>query len=238
MLFLQADMTAVTGDSLATPAGGDVPGKDTIFDTLVSGGWTMIPLLVLFVAALYILIERYLTIKRADRDTDQFMTTIRSYILSGNVEQAKQYCMQENSPFARMILKGINRLGSPLHDIASAIEAVGNLEVQQLEKRLGILATIAGAGPMLGFFGTVLGMIGAFSTIKGAGSAVNPGLLAGDISTAMVTTAGGLLVGVVAYLGYNYLVNLVGRVIYKMEATSTDFADLLQEPVSGHSVSK
>jgi biopolymer transport protein ExbB len=160
------------------------------------------------------------------------MATIRSYILSGNVEQAKQFCMQENSPFARMILKGINRLGSPLHDIASAIEAVGNLEIQQLEKRMGILASIAGAAPMLGFFGTVLGMIGAFSTIKDAGSSIAPDMMAGDISTAMVTTATGLAVGVVAYLGYNYLVNLVGRVIYKMEAASTDFADLLQEPVN------
>jgi biopolymer transport protein ExbB len=230
MLFLQSDVAAVA-DTL-NKGGGQSPGKESFFDTLVSGGWTMIPLLLLFIGAIFILVERYLTIKRADRDTNQFMATIRSYILSGNVDQAKQYCMQENSPFARMILKGINRLGSPLHDIASAIEAVGNLEIQQLEKRMGILASIAGAAPMLGFFGTVLGMIGAFSTIKDAGSSIAPDMMAGDISTAMVTTAAGLAVGVVAYLGYNYLVNLVGRVIYKMEAASTDFADLLQEPVN------
>lgn len=224
IFFLQIDSLAVSGDA-------PVQAKDTFFDTLVAGGWTMIPISILFFLAIYLFVERYMSIKRSDKDPQQFIQTVRSYILAGNIQEAKSYCMKENTPFSRMILKGVNRLGSPLHDIASAIEAVGNLEIHQLEKRLGILATIAGAAPMLGFFGTVLGMIKAFGTIAQFEGAVSPEKLAGPISTAMVTTAAGLVVGIVAYFGYNYLINLVGRVIYKMEATSTEFADLLQEPV-------
>lgn len=226
MLLLQADTTALTTTDQPEMV------KVSIFDQLVAGGWTMIPIAILFFVAIYIFIERYLTIKKQDSDPQSFMTTVRSYILAGNIDQARNFCMQENTPFSRMILKGINRLGTPMNDIAAAIEAVGNLEIHQLEKRLGILATIAGAAPMLGFFGTVLGMIQAFSKIAGLKGNVSPEVLADPISTAMVTTAAGLAVGVVAYLGYNYLVNLVGRVIYKMEATSTDFADLLQEPAN------
>ena len=192
----------------------------------------MIPIGLLFVAAIYIFVERYLAIQRSNRDPQAFMATVRSHVLAGNLEQARTYCIQENTPFARMILKGINRLGNPLKDIASAIEAVGNLEIYRMEKRLGLLATVAGAAPMLGFFGTVLGMINAFSTIATLEGSAAPKDLAGDISTAMVTTAAGLVVGVIAYIGYNYLVNMVGSVIYKMESTSTEFADLLQEPVS------
>lgn len=218
-------------DSTAGVGGAPEQVKATFFDTLIAGGWTMIPITILFFLAIYLFVERYMSIKRSDKDPQQFIQTVRSYILAGNTQEAKSYCMQENTPFSRMILKGINRLGSPLHDIASAIEAVGNLEIHQLEKRLGILATIAGAAPMLGFFGTVLGMIEAFGTIANFEGAVSPEKLAGPISTAMVTTAAGLVVGIVAYFGYNYLINLVGRVIYKMEATSTEFADLLQEPV-------
>lgn len=228
MHFLQADPTA------AVEALSDAPEevKESIFDYIIAGGITMIPLAILFVLAIYLFVERYMAIRRADSDPQQFMQTVRSYILKGNIEEAKTFCIRENSPFSRMILKGINRLGSPLRDIASAIEAVGNLEILQLEKRLGILATIAGAAPMLGFFGTVLGMIQAFSKIAKLQGSVSPEKLAGPISTAMVTTAGGLAVGVIAYVGYNYLVNLVGRVIYKMESTSTEFADLLEEPAA------
>ncbi len=228
MHFLQADPEAVVA-ALQQDTPEEV--KKTIFDYLVAGGLTMIPITILFILAIYLFIERYMSIKRADKDPQQFMQTVRSYILNGNIDEAKTFCTREDTPFSRMILKGINRLGSPLRDIASAIEAVGNLEILQLEKRLGILATIAGAAPMLGFFGTVLGMIQAFSTIAELQGSVSPEKLAGPISTAMVTTAAGLAVGVVAYIGYNYLVNLVGRVIYKMESTSTEFADLLQEPV-------
>lgn len=206
--------------------------KKSVFSIIMDGGWTMIPLAILLVLAVYLIIERYLNIHRADRDTQAFMQTIRGYVMAGNLDQAKNYCMQENTPFARMVLKGIKRLGNPLPDIHAAVEAVGNLEIYRLEKRLGILATIAGAAPMLGFFGTVLGMIGAFMKISTLKGNVSPEQLAGPISTALVTTAAGLAVGVVAYLGYNYLTNKVGGIIYKMEATSTDFIDLLQEPAS------
>jgi biopolymer transport protein ExbB len=225
--FLQVDPTTA-----AEFAKGVQPQhvKQSFFDLLVAGGWTMIPIALLFFLAIYLTIERYLSIKRSDKDPQQLMSTVRSYILGGDIQKAKEACMQENTPFARMILKGIKRLGSPLTDIASAIEAVGNLEIHQLEKRLGILATVAGAAPMLGFLGTVLGMIEAFLKIAAETGSITPDKLAGPISTALVTTAAGLVVGITAYFAYNYLTNLVGQVIYKMEATSTDFADLLQEP--------
>ena len=221
MLLLQADTLAVT-------TGPET--KDTIIDVLISGGWTMIPILILFILAVFVFIERYLNIKRSNLDPSVFMQTVRSYVTAGNLEQAKTYCMQENTPFARMILKGINRLGNPLPDIAAAIDNVGNLEIYRLEKRVSILATIAGAAPMLGFLGTVIGMIDGFMGIAHLEGNVNPSDLASAIYTAMVTTAGGLVVGIIAYLAYNTLVNMIGSVIFKMQSTSTDFIDLLQEP--------
>lgn len=229
-MFLLQIPTDTLGAAANQAGQGNPDAKQSFFEILLAGGWTMIPIAILFVLAIYIFVERYLNIQRSDKDTDAFMNTVRSHVLGGNLEQAKNYCMQENTPFARMILKGIKRLGSPLRDISSAIEAVGNLEIYRLEKRLGILATIAGAAPMLGFFGTVLGMIQAFMTIAQYDSNVTPAKLADPISTAMVTTAAGLAVGVIAYLGYNYLVNKVGSIIFKMESTSTDFIDLLSEP--------
>lgn len=209
--------------------------KQTFWDILVSGGITMIPIAILFVLAIYLIIERYLNIRRADQvDQQAFMATVRSYVLSGNIEEAKNYCMRENTPFARMVLKGIKRLGSPVGEINSAIESVGNLEIYRLEKRMGILASVAGAGPMLGFFGTVLGMIEAFMKVAAASKTsgqINPADLADPISVALVTTAAGLVVGLIAYLGYNTLVNQVGSVVHKMENTTTEFIDLLAEPV-------
>ena len=160
MLFLQAEPLVAATEEIPLEV------KESFFDTLIEGGLTMIPIGILFFLAIYIFIERYLSIRRADGDQQQFMQTVRGYILNGNIAEAKNFCQRENSPFSRMILKGINRLGSPLGDIASAIEAVGNLEIHQLEKRLGIMATIAGAAPMVGFFGTVLGMIEAFGKIS------------------------------------------------------------------------
>lgn len=204
--------------------------KESFLTTIISGGWTMIPIVALFILAIYIFVERYLSIRKANQDPQQFMGTVRSYVLSGDLDRAKDFCTQENSPFSRMILKGINRLGNPLRDISAAIENVGSLEVYRLEKRLGLMATIAGAAPMFGFFGTVLGMINAFARISKFKGNVSPEVLAEPISTAMVTTAAGLLVGVIAYLGYNTLVNMVSSVVHKMETTSTDFIDLLQEP--------
>ena len=203
----------------------------SIFDMLLAGGWTMIPLLVLLIIAIFIYIERYLTIRKSDTDSEDFMEKVRGHVLSGNIQAAKGLCDSKNDAFARMIRKGIERLGtSSLKDIEASIENVGKLEIYRMERRLSILATIAGAGPMLGFFGTVIGMIKAFLVIEEKGGVVNAADLAGGISEAMVTTAAGLVVGIVAYLAYNTLVAMVNKVMYKLELTSTSFIDLLQEP--------
>lgn len=222
MILLQADSTAA--------AEGSEVVKLSMFQLLAEGGWTMIPLLILFIVAIFIFVERYLNIRGSSTDPANLMQTVRSYVISGNIEQAKIFCQQESSPFARMILKGIQRLGAPMRDIEIAIENVGGLEIARLEKRLSILATIAGAAPMLGFFGTVLGMISGFQTIAFLEGNVSPSKLAEPIYTAMVTTAAGLFVGILAYIGYNVLVTMVSNIIVKMEASSMDFIDLLQEP--------
>jgi biopolymer transport protein ExbB len=193
----------------------------------------MIPLAILLVVAIFIFIERYLTIRKANTDSEEFMKQVRKYVLGGNIEAAKGLCESQNDPFSRMILKGINRLGTAsLKDIEGSIENVGKLEVFRLERRLPILATIAGAAPMIGFFGTVLGMIKAFNAIVREQGNASPVDLADGISTAMVTTVSGLVVGILAFLAYNTLVALVNKVVFKLELTSTDFIDLLQEPAN------
>ncbi|MEL6653866.1 MAG: MotA/TolQ/ExbB proton channel family protein, partial [Bacteroidota bacterium] len=156
---------------------------------------------------------------------------VRKYVLAGNIEAAKGLCESVNDPFSRMIYKGISRLGSAsLKDIEGSIENVANLEVYRLERRISLLATVAGAAPMIGFFGTVLGMIKAFNEIRDLGGNADAAALAGGISEAMVTTASGLVVGIIAYLAYNSLVALINKVVFKLELTATDFIDLLQEP--------
>ena len=191
----------------------------------------MIPLVILLALAIFIYIERLRTIRKANTDSEEFMKQVRRHVLAGNVEAAKGLCESRNDPFARMIHKGISRLGvASLKDIEGSIENVGKLEVYRLERRLSILATVAGAAPMIGFFGTVLGMIAAFGAIEAKGGEVDAVDLAGGISQAMVTTASGLVVGILAYLAYNSLVSMVNKVVFKLELTSTDFIDLLQEP--------
>ncbi len=190
----------------------------------------MIPILLLSFLAVYLFIERWLTIKKASRIDSDFMSNIRSYMLSGNLNSAEALCKSQNTPIARMIGKGIQRIGKPLSAINASIENVGKLELYKLEKRLAVLATIAGAAPMIGFLGTVTGMIRAFYNIAKAGSTVDPGILAGGIYEALITTAAGLTVGILAYIGYNFLVTMIDRVVHTMEATSVEFIDLLQEP--------
>ena len=220
----------VDADSTALTAGGS---SQTFLEVLISGGVPMIFLVVLLILAIYITIERYLTIRKANADSEEFMKQVRKYVLAGNIEAAKGLCESTNDPFARMIHKGISRLGvASLKDIEASIENVGKLEVYRMERRLGLLATVAGAAPMIGFLGTVLGMIDAFSAIVKGGGNVNPTQLADGISQAMVTTAGGLVVGILAYLAYNTLVGMVNKIVFKLELTSTDFIDLLQEPAS------
>ncbi len=229
MLFLlQADPVAPV-DSTAMGEGEGV--APSLFDQLINGGWPMIPLMILLVLAIFIYVERWLTIRKANADSEEFMKQVRRHVLAGNVQAAKGLCESRNDPFARMILKGINRLGTAsLKDIEGSIENVGKLEVYRLERRLSILATVAGAAPMIGFFGTVLGMIQAFGAIEAKGGQADAVDLAGGISQAMVTTASGLVVGILAYLAYNTLVSMVDKVVFKLELTSTDFIDLLQEP--------
>ena len=228
MIRLQIDSTAIGSALDAAPE----EVKRTMFDYILSGGWTMIPIAILFVAAIFVFVERLLRIQKSNKNPSAFMGRVREYVLGGKIDQARDYCGTVNTPFSRMILKGLRRLGSPLKDIETAIENVGTLEIYRLEKGLSILATIAGAAPMLGFLGTVLGMIQGFDTISLAEGTTDGSALAGSISTAMVTTASGLIVGILAYIGYNLLVNMVSSVVHRMETTSTDFIDLLQEPAA------
>lgn len=185
-------------------------------------------LLILSALAIYILIERYLTIKRAGEVDENFMNSIRGYVQSGDINAAVNLCNTTDTPVARLVSKGLQRIGKPLEDINTAVENVGNLEIYKLEKRLSLLATISGAAPMIGFFGTVTGMILSFMNM--AGGDVSTESLAGGIYQALITTAFGLFVGIIAFIGYNSLIASMDRVVFKMEAATVEFMDLLQEP--------
>ena len=201
-----------------------------IFDLVLKGGWIMGIIGVLSVVAFYIFFERYFVIGRAARQDKDFMNNIRSYIHEGKLESARALCVTNNSPIGRMIDKVLARIGKPLNDINAAIENVGKLEVSRLEKNVAGLATIAGAAPMLGFLGTVIGMIRAFWDMSMAGNNINIDLLARGIYQAMITTVGGLIVGIIAYIFYNILVSRIQRVVYNLEITSSEFMDVLHEP--------
>ena len=207
----------------------------SFFDVILQGGPLGIVivavLLVLSVIALYIFVERYLTIKRAGKVDTNFMNNIRANVQSGNIPAAKALCLNTDSPASRMIEKGLQRIGKPLRDIDAAIENIGNLELFKLEKNLSSLASIAGAAPMIGFFGTVTGMILAFYKMATEQN-VTPDVLAGGIYIALITTAVGLFIGILAFIGYNVLVANVEHVVYKMERTTVEFMDLLQEPAA------
>ncbi len=185
-------------------------------------------LLVLSAFAVYILIERHLTIKRAGEVDESFMNQIRMSVKNGNIDAAIDLCSKTDTPVARLVEKGLQRIGKPLEDINTAVENVGNLEIYKLEKRLSMLATISGAAPMIGFFGTVTGMILSFMNM--ASGDVSTESLAGGIYQALITTAFGLFVGIIAFIGYNSLIASMDRVIFKMEAATVEFMDLLQEP--------
>ncbi|CAG0970843.1 MAG: MotA/TolQ/ExbB proton channel family protein [Bacteroidetes bacterium] len=225
----------VVGDSLNSNLNLPVvvPKEETlsIFQLLVQGGWyIMIPLALLSFIAIYIIIERLLTINKAQKEDTNFMNQIRDYIHDGKIESAVNLCRVANNPVSRMIEKGVSRIGKPLNDINTAIENVGKLEVARLEKGLSWLGTIAGAAPMIGFLGTVIGMIRTFHDMSTAGNQVEISNLAGGIMQAMITTAAGLVIGIVAYMGYNIMVAKVEKVVYKLEARTLEFMDLLHEP--------
>ncbi len=207
----------------------------SMLDLLLSGGAIgviiVLILLVLSVVALYIFIERYLTIKRAGHVDENFMNNIRANVSAGNIQAARTLCQNTDTPVARMVEKGLMRIGKPLRDIDAAIENVGNLEIFKLEKNISTIASIAGAAPMIGFLGTVTGMIMAFFNMAKEQN-VTPQLLAGGIYQALITTAVGLIVGIFAFIAYNLLVVNVDKVVYKMERYTLEFMDMLQEPTS------
>lgn len=220
----------------------DLPLSDTesiektlsIIELIKSGGLAgqiIISLLfVLLLVTLFIYFERLFTIKEATKIDPNFMNEIRDHVSHGRIQAATLLCDRDNSPVSRLIQKGISRIGRPLADISSAIENAGKLEVYSLEKNISILATISGAAPMIGFLGTVIGMILSIFEIANSGGQIDIKLLADGLYTAMTTTVAGLIVGIVAYIAYNHLVNRTNKVVYNMEANSVEFLDLLNEP--------
>ena len=205
------------------------PVSFSLIEMAFKGGWIMIPLLLLSIIALYIIGERWWTIRKASKEDAQFMNNIHEYILDGKMEAAQHLCQNVDSPTARMLLKGIERTGKAMEDIQTAIENVGNMEVARLEKGLPMLATVAGGAPMLGFLGTVIGMIQAFYNMSQAGNNVDITLLSGGIYTAMVTTVAGLIVGIIAYFGYNYLTARIGSIMNGLERNAIEFIEVLQK---------
>ncbi|WP_231464875.1 MULTISPECIES: MotA/TolQ/ExbB proton channel family protein [unclassified Pedobacter] len=206
------------------------PAEELHFiDLLFKGGWVMIPLAFLAFLALVIFVERYLTIKKATKDESNLMVQIRQYIQSGNLDGAMALLRNNNSPLSRMLQKGLRRIGRPIKDIEGAIENVGKLEVSKLEKNISILGIVAGIAPMLGFVGTIVGVITIFHqvSIKGA---IEIGTISGGLYTKMITSATGLIIGIIAYVLYHILNIMVEKIILKMETDAIDFIDLLEEP--------
>ncbi len=225
-------------EAAQNPQVGEVMSEEktlSVIDLIFSGGTGSILIIsILFImlfVALYIYFERIFAIKAASKIDSNFMNQIRDHVTNGKLEAAKLLCAQTDSPVARLTEKGVSRIGKPLDDINTAIENAGTLEVYKLEKNVSVLATVAGAGPMIGFLGTVIGMILAFHEMASSGGQAEMGSLASGIYTAMTTTVAGLIVGIIAYIGYNHLVNRIDKVVHKMEANAVEFLDLLNEPL-------
>jgi biopolymer transport protein ExbB len=229
-ILLQVSNAA--GDSAEVLA--ESAGQDGIvtrfFDLALKGGWIMIPILVLSLIAVFIFFDRYFAVKKAGKVDYSLLERVKDYISQGNIEAALSLARSQDNPTARMIQKGISRIGRPMADVNSAIETVGNLEIAKLEKGLPVLASVAGGAPMIGFLGTVIGMVQAFYDMANAGSNIDVTLLSSGIYQAMVTTVAGLTVGIIAYFAYNILVASVEKVVFKMEAATSEFLDLLNEP--------
>lgn len=218
------------GDTTMTAQSGEI--SMSLWDLALKGGWIIAVLAVFSIIAIYIFIERFLTINNASREDTNFMNHISDFIHDGKIEAALAMCRKTANPIARMIEKGLLRIGKPLNDINAAIENVGKLEVSRLEKNIATLATIAGAAPMLGFLGTVIGMIRAFYDMSMAGNNIDIALLSNGIYQAMITTVAGLIVGILAFICYNILVARVEKLVFKLEARATEFMDVLNEPVA------
>ncbi|MFI3292530.1 MAG: MotA/TolQ/ExbB proton channel family protein [Rikenellaceae bacterium] len=206
-----------------------------LWELFSKGGWLMWPLVALGGVTIFIFVERYMAIRKASKIDANFMNRIRDFIYEGKVKAAIDMCRSNDTPIARMIEKGIVRIGRPMGDIQNAIENVANLEVSKLESNLPALATIAGGAPMIGFLGTVLGMVRTFMDMAAGGGTVDMAILAGGMYVAMVTTVAGLIVGIPAYFGYNYLVVRIEKLVFRMEANSIAFMDILNQPVHSNS---
>ena len=202
----------------------------SLIDMATAGGWLMIVLLILSIMAIYIFGSKWWMIRKAGQLDKNFMKDIRDLIHDGKIKTATDLCQKYDSPIARLVEKGIERIGRPLQDIQTAVENMGNVEVARLEKGLAMLATISGGAPMIGFLGTVTGMIQAFFRMSTAGNNIDITLLSGGIYEAMVTTVGGLFVGIIAYFGYNFLSSQISNLVFKMESTTIAFIDMLHEP--------
>ena len=225
-LLLQADSAQVAAET------NEGVTEVNVLELLMTGGWyIMLPLAFMSLIAMYVYFERYFAIRKAAAESPDFMNRIKDYISSGQLPSAQNLCAQNDTPMARMMEKGIARIGKPLKDIATSIENVGKLEIYKLEKNINILATIAGAAPMVGMLGTVIGMVNVFLEMESTGTIQVTDISSGT-KQAMVTTIVGLVVGIIAYMAYNHLVGKVSKVVHKMESTSIEFIDILEEPAS------
>lgn len=222
--FLQATEVAVEAATQAKTMG--------LGELFMAGGWLMWPLLILGGVTIFIFVERFMAIRKASELDLDFISRIRDFISEGKINSAINLCKATDTPIARMIEKGVGRIGRPMSDVQHAIENVANLEVSRLESGLPFLATIAGGAPMLGFLGTVLGMVQAFMNLSQAGGTVDMSLLSQGMYVAMITTVAGLIVGIPAYFGYNFLVARIEKLIFQMEANSIAFMDILNQPIT------
>lgn len=226
MILLQVDSLS------AALSNNTMVGNDgmTMLDMYLQGGFLMHPILLLSIIAIYIIVERWRVIAKSSMRMESFLSEVHDMLVEGNVRQAIRYCEQTDKPLSRILVKGLQRLGRPIKEIEDGIMSAGKQEANRLESKMDWLATIAGVAPLLGFLGTVTGMIDAFQQIQNMEGQVNPSLLAGGIWEALITTAFGLGVGIIAYGSYNFLLTKVNRKIFELEAASTDFIDLLQSP--------
>ncbi len=227
MLILDAALNGVPASNVAAvPTQVDL----SLWDLCLRGGWLMIPIALLSLVCIYVFVERAVILYRAGRQDDSFMQRIRAYVHDGDLESAHNLCRKNDSPAARLIEKGLSRIGRPVNDILAAIENTGNIEIANLSRGLPWLATTASGAPMLGFLGTVIGMVEAFYAIASSGNSANIGTFASGIYTALVTTVAGLVVGVIALFAYNFLVARINAVMNMLEQKTMQFMDLLNEP--------
>lgn len=232
LFFLQENLTVggqAAADSVSLPAATTEEGIDFVQE-FINGLYIYIPMLILSFISVYIFFERSQALNKALKEEGNFMEKIKDYINRGQLDSAKNLCSTTQTPVARMIEKGISRIGKDMSDIKAAIENVGKLEIYNLEKNVSFLATAAGAAPMLGFLGTVIGMVGVFNSIKKNGPDLSA--MGGDMMLAMLTTVAGLIVGIIAFVSYNTLVGRIGKVIHKMEARAVEFIDILEQPTN------